>query len=173
MQKKKIIKKGGTVCGAACIAGVYIYVDFMSVCLSCLGITEIVRHFFRVCVCVWERVCVSAFIFSYFVFQQAFPLLLFLCVRFSHLVYCVCFVAARYAANNFIYGTPCVCALCIPCKHRKARGELEDQTAKCFSMQRSKLNLLFTLHVITLSLAYPLACHTILWLTKICVCVQA
>lgn len=98
--------------GLCSIAAVYIYVDFMSVCLSCLGITEIVRHFFvclsmRVFVC--ASVCVSAFIFSHFVFQQAFASCYF-CVfsRFSpfplsHLVYCVCFVAAaRYAANNFI-----------------------------------------------------------------------
>lgn len=88
-------------CASHSIAAVYIYVDFMSVCLSCLGITEIVRHFF-VCECVAVCVCVCLPLFSRILnFNKLLPLVIFV-FRFSHLVYCVCFVAARYAANNFI-----------------------------------------------------------------------
>lgn len=62
--------------GLCSIAAVYIYVDFMSVCLSCLGITEIVRHFF---VCLSMRVCVCLY-FLAFCISTSFCLLLFLCV---------------------------------------------------------------------------------------------
>lgn len=107
--KRKRGRGGGE--GLCSIAAVYIYVDFMSVCLSCLGITEIVRHFFvclsiRVCVC--ECVCLPLFSRILY-FNKLLPLVIFVCFHVfppslvSHLVYCVCFVAAaRYAANNFI-----------------------------------------------------------------------
>lgn len=107
--------------GFCSIAAVYIYVDFMSVCLSCHGITEIVRHFF-VCLTVRVCVCVSAFIFSHFVFQQAFPSCYF-CVFhvLSHplparISFTVFVLLQQHVMQQTISYT--VCALCIPCEHR-------------------------------------------------------
>lgn len=107
-------------CASHSIAAVYIYVDFMSVCLSCLGITEIVRHFFVCeCVAVCVCVCVPAFIFSYFEFQQAFASCYF-CVSFLASRLLCLFCCSTLCSKQFhIVRSVCVgvCALCIPCAH--------------------------------------------------------
>lgn len=105
--------KGGE--GFCSIAAVYIYVDFMSVCLSCHGMTEIVRHFF---VCLTMRVCVCLLLFSRILYFNKLSLLLFLCFSRSpaRISFTVFVLLQQHVMQQTISYT--VCALCIPCEHR-------------------------------------------------------